>query len=90
MPFRTMSFDEMRSLVRDQIETLERWLRRLCHDVIQKHFDGSLANLPIATTLKKDVAGKRGREPARYVARQPGWPVRDTSRWPVRVAIERS
>jgi hypothetical protein len=66
MPFRNMSTDEMRSIVRHQIETLERWLRRLVDDALNAHFGGSLAALPIKQDIKNQVAVRRGREPSRY------------------------
>jgi hypothetical protein len=33
----------MRSFVRHQIETLERWLRRLIDDVLKAHHSGTLS-----------------------------------------------
>lgn len=66
MPFRNMSTDEMRNLVRHQLETLERWLRRLIDDALNAHFGGSLAALPIKQDIKNQVADRRSRDPSRY------------------------
>lgn len=66
MPFRNMSTDEMRNLVRHQLETLERWLRRLVDDAIRAHYQGDFSALPIKKAIKDDVAARRGRESGRY------------------------
>lgn len=66
MPFSKMSTDEMRSIVRHQIETLERWLRRLIDDALNESFGGSLAALPIKQEVKSQAANRRNREPSRY------------------------
>src|SRR5690349_8149026 len=61
-----MSADEMRSIIRHQIETLERWLRRLIDDAIRDHYSGSLVNLPIKAEIKRQVVARRIGEPSRY------------------------
>lgn len=66
MPFRNMSTDEMRNLVRHRLETLERWLRRLIDDTLNAHYDGSLAKLPIKNEIVKAVVERRLKEPDRY------------------------
>ncbi|WP_158898413.1 Swt1 family HEPN domain-containing protein [Burkholderia sp. L27(2015)] len=66
MPFRNMSTDEMRNLVRHQIETLERWLRRLIDDVLRAHHGGSLSALPIKKDIVTKAAERRSQEPPRY------------------------
>lgn len=66
MPFRNMSTDELRSLVRHQTETLERWLRRVIDDALHAHFQGSLLALPIKQDIKNHVADRRNQEPSRY------------------------
>jgi Swt1-like HEPN len=66
MPFRNMSTDEMRSVVRHQLETLERWLRRLVDDALRAHYEGTFAALPIKQDIKIQVADRRAREPQRY------------------------
>lgn len=66
MPFRDMSTDEMRSLVRHQIETLERWLRRLIDDALRARYGGALSALPIKQDIKTKAADRRTGEPLRY------------------------
>jgi hypothetical protein len=66
MPFRNMSTDEIRSVVRHQVETLERWLRRMIDDALRAHYGGSLATLPIKQDIKKKAIGRRSDEPQRY------------------------
>jgi hypothetical protein len=61
-----MSTDEIRNLVRHQIETLERWLRRLVNDVLRDQYGGSLEALPIKADIKRQVAERRVGEPHRY------------------------
>ncbi|WP_155627628.1 hypothetical protein [Burkholderia territorii] len=61
-----MSTDEMRNLVRPQIETLERWLRRLVDDALRAHYGGALSALPIKQKVKADVADRRSNDPQRY------------------------
>jgi hypothetical protein len=61
-----MSTDEMRNVVRHQLETLERWLRRLIDDAIRAHYQGDFSALPIKKAIKDDVVGRRGHEPHRY------------------------
>ncbi len=66
MPFRAMSTDEMRSIVRHQIETLERWLRRLIDDAMQEHCGGTLSRLPIKKDILHKASARRQKEPNRY------------------------
>lgn len=66
MPFRAMLTDEVRSIVRHQIETLERWLRRLIDDVIQEHYHSMLSNLPMKKDILSKAAERRQKEPGRY------------------------
>jgi len=66
MPFRNMSTNEIRSLVRHQIETLERWLRRLVDDVLRDQFGGSLKALPIKAETKRQVSERRVGDAQRY------------------------
>lgn len=66
MPFRNMSTDEVRSRVRHQIETLERWLRRLIDDVLKSHYSGDLSALPIKQDIKTKAADRRLQEAQRY------------------------
>lgn len=61
-----MTTDEMRSIVRHQIETLERWLRRLIDDALTAHFDGRLTALPIKEDIKQRAVDRRNRQPSRY------------------------
>ncbi|WP_147405978.1 hypothetical protein [Ralstonia solanacearum] len=66
MPFRNMLTDEVRNVVRHQIETLERWLRSLLDDALQAHYCGSLSGLPIKPDIVKQAVERRNREPQRY------------------------
>jgi hypothetical protein len=66
VPFRNMSTDEIRSLIRHQIETLERWLRRFVDDVLRAQYGSSLSALPIRGKIKEQVAERRRKEPQRY------------------------
>lgn len=66
VPFRAMSTDEIRGVVRHQIETLERWLRRLIDDVTQNHYEGSLSCLPMKKEILSKAAARRQKEPRRY------------------------
>lgn len=66
MPFRNMSTDEMRNIVRHQIETLERWLRRLIDDVVRDSYNGSLLNLPMKKDALNKAMRRREAEPIRY------------------------
>jgi hypothetical protein len=61
-----MSTDETRILVRHQLETLERWLRRLVDDALRAHYGGAFLALPIKQDIKNQVADRRAREPQRY------------------------
>jgi hypothetical protein len=61
-----MPTDEMRSVLRHQLETLERWLRRLIDDVLRAHYNGTLSALPIKPSVKAKAAERRGGEPQRY------------------------
>ncbi|AYH43579.1 hypothetical protein CDA09_09310 [Azoarcus sp. DN11] len=61
-----MSTDEMRSIVRHQIETLERWLRRLIHDAMQEHYEGMLSRLPMKKDILNKATARRQKEPSRY------------------------
>ena len=61
-----MSTDEIRSLVRHQLETLERWLRRLVDDALRAHYGDAFAALPIKQDIKRQVAERRARDPQRY------------------------
>jgi hypothetical protein len=58
--------DEMRNLARHQIETLERWLRRLIDEALRAHYGGALSALPIKQDIKDKAAGRRADEPRRY------------------------
>lgn len=66
MPFRAMLTDEVRSIVRHQIETLERWLRRLIDDVAQEHYNGTLTHFPMKKDILSKAAERRKKEPSRY------------------------
>jgi len=66
MLFGNMSTDEMRNLVRHQLETLERWLRRLIDDALNANYDASLAKLPIKKEIVTAAAERRLKEPDRY------------------------
>lgn len=66
MLFRDISTDEMRSIVRHHIETLERWLRRLIDDVLQAHYDGTLTRLPMRKEVLNKAIERQQKEPGRY------------------------
>lgn len=66
MPFRNMSTDDVRNIVRHQIETLERWLRKLLDDTVHAHYGGLLTNPPIKKEFIEDAVARRNREPVRY------------------------
>lgn len=61
-----MLTDEMRSIVRHQIETLERWLRRLIDDAMQEHYEGTLSRLPMKKDILSKAVARRQKEPSRY------------------------
>jgi hypothetical protein len=65
VPFRKMLTDEMRSVLRHQLETLERWLQRLIDDVVHAHYGGALSALP-SDIQTQAVTRRRDREPQRY------------------------
>ena len=66
MPFRNMPTDEMRNIVRHQIETLERWLRRLIDDVVRDKDGGTLLSLPMKKEALNKALLRRETEPSRY------------------------
>lgn len=66
MLFGNMSTDEIRNFVRHQLETLERWLRRLVDDAQREHYGSTFSALPIKQDIKNQVADRRAREPQRY------------------------
>lgn len=66
MLFPGMPTDAMRNLARHQIETLERWLRRLIDEALRAHYGGALSALPIKQDIKDKAAGRRADDPGRY------------------------
>ena len=66
MPFRDVPTDEMRNIVRHQIETLERWLRRLIDDVIRNCYGGSLLGMPMKKDALNKAIQRRKEDPSRY------------------------
>ena len=66
MSFGKLPTDDMRNIVRQKIETLERWLRRLIDDAVKVHHGGALSNLPINQDCVRAASRRRQAEPTRY------------------------
>lgn len=71
-PFSGFSNDEIRSLCKEHIETLEHWLRRLVDQALVPSYRDyftyvdSAGNRLVRTALSKDVDDRMQREPERY------------------------